>query len=144
MHTNSQQVNDILSTQVKEIKSWWASERFSHVQRPYSALAVAKLSGTFNLERQYPSHIQAKKLWTLFSHHKKHGTCSCTFGAMDPVQVIQMAKYLDTVYVSGWQCSSTASSTNGKILFRVLFMYFLSFTRTRAGLRRLSDEHGTE
>lgn len=26
--------------------------------------------------------------------------------------VSQMAKYLDTVYVSGWQCSSTASSTN--------------------------------
>ena len=24
----------------------------------------------------------------------------------------QMAKYIDTVYVSGWQCSSTASSTN--------------------------------
>jgi isocitrate lyase len=26
--------------------------------------------------------------------------------------VTQMAKYLDTVYVSGWQCSSTASSTD--------------------------------
>lgn len=24
----------------------------------------------------------------------------------------QMAKFLDTVYVSGWQCSSTASSTD--------------------------------
>lgn len=32
--------------------------------------------------------------------------------SLDPVQVTQMAKYLDTVYVSGWQCSSTASSTN--------------------------------
>ena len=31
---------------------------------------------------------------------------------LDPVQVTQMARYLDTVYVSGWQCSSTASSTN--------------------------------
>jgi isocitrate lyase len=31
---------------------------------------------------------------------------------LDPVQVTQMAKYLDTVYVSGWQSSSTASSTN--------------------------------
>jgi len=26
--------------------------------------------------------------------------------------ITQMAKYLDTVYVSGWQCSSTASSTD--------------------------------
>jgi len=28
------------------------------------------------------------------------------------VQVTQMAKYLSTVYVSGWQCSSTASTSN--------------------------------
>lgn len=26
--------------------------------------------------------------------------------------VTQMAKYIDTVYVSGWQCSSTASSSD--------------------------------
>ena len=32
--------------------------------------------------------------------------------SLDPVQVNQMAKYLETVYVSGWQSSSTASSTN--------------------------------
>ena len=31
---------------------------------------------------------------------------------LDPVQVTQMAKYLETVYVSGWQSSSTASSTH--------------------------------
>lgn len=32
--------------------------------------------------------------------------------SLDPVQVTQMAKYLETVYVSGWQSSSTASTTN--------------------------------
>ena len=32
--------------------------------------------------------------------------------SLDPVQVTQMAKYLETVYVSGWQSSSTASSTH--------------------------------
>merc|ERR1712066_964858 len=30
----------------------------------------------------------------------------------DPVQVVQMAKYLTSVYVSGWQSSSTASTSN--------------------------------
>merc|ERR1711997_951772 len=40
------------------------------------------------------------------------GTCSHTFGALDTVQVVQMAKYLSTVYVSGWQSSSTASTSN--------------------------------
>merc|ERR1719384_1054992 len=43
---------------------------------------------------------------------KATGECEYTFGALDPVQVVQMAKYLDCVYVSGWQCSSTASTTN--------------------------------
>lgn len=32
------------------------------------------------------------------------------FGNM--LQVTQMAKYLTSVYVSGWQCSSTASTSN--------------------------------
>jgi len=37
---------------------------------------------------------------------------SYTYGCLDPVMVTQMAKFLDTVYVSGWQSSSTASSTD--------------------------------
>merc|ERR1712167_110430 len=44
--------------------------------------------------------------------HQANGTCSHTFGSLDPVQVTQMAKYLSTVYVSGWQSSSTASTSN--------------------------------
>merc|ERR1719226_484936 len=44
--------------------------------------------------------------------HQAKGTCSHTFGALDPVQVVQMAKYLTSVYVSGWQSSSTASTSN--------------------------------
>jgi len=54
----------------------------------------------------------AKKLWQTLEGHARKGTVSHTYGALDPVQVTQMAKYLETVYVSGWQSSSTASSTN--------------------------------
>ena len=61
---------------------------------------------------EYPSNIQAKKLWALLQKHKAAKTASFTYGALDPVQVVQMAKYLDTIYVSGWQCSSTASTSN--------------------------------
>jgi isocitrate lyase len=42
----------------------------------------------------------------------KKKTCSRTFGALDPIHVAQMAKYVDSIYVSGWQCSSTASTSN--------------------------------
>ncbi len=40
------------------------------------------------------------------------GDASFTYGCLEPTMLTQMAKYLDTVYVSGWQCSSTASSTD--------------------------------
>lgn len=42
----------------------------------------------------------------------QNGDASFTYGCLDPTMLTQMAKYLDTVYVSGWQCSSTASSTD--------------------------------
>merc|ERR1719157_135447 len=52
------------------------------------------------------------KLYALMRDHQANGTCSNTFGALDPVQVVQMAPHLTTVYVSGWQSSSTASTSN--------------------------------
>jgi len=42
----------------------------------------------------------------------QNGDASFTYGCLDPTMLTQMAKYLDTVYMSGWQCSSTASSTH--------------------------------
>lgn len=46
------------------------------------------------------------------SNRIQNNDVSFTYGCLDPVMVTQMAKYLDTVYVSGWQASSTASSTD--------------------------------
>lgn len=37
---------------------------------------------------------------------------SYTYGCLEPTAVTQMAKYLDTIYVSGWQSSSTASASD--------------------------------
>merc|ERR1719439_519037 len=86
------------------------SERFKHIKRPYKAEDVVKFQGTMPL-----SFVGAKiseKLYKMMRDHQAAGTCSHTFGALDPVQVVQMAKYLTTVYVSGWQSSSTASTSN--------------------------------
>ncbi|KAJ7459774.1 isocitrate lyase icl [Mycena latifolia] len=96
--------------EVAQVEQWWKSPRFARVKRPYTAAEVVAKRGTIPI--QYPSNIQAKKLWSTLSEHAKRGTPSHTYGALDPVQVTQMAKYLETVYVSGWQSSSTASSTN--------------------------------
>jgi isocitrate lyase len=58
------------------------------------------------------SNKQAQKLWSLVTALAAEGKCSHTFGALDPVQVTQMAPHVSTIYVSGWQCSSTASTSN--------------------------------
>ncbi|KAM6549072.1 hypothetical protein CsatB_020748 [Cannabis sativa] len=96
--------------EVAEVQAWWSSERFQLTRRPYSAKDVVALRG--NLKQSYGSNELAKKLWRTLKTHQANGTASRTFGALDPVQVTMMAKHLDTIYVSGWQCSSTHTSTN--------------------------------
>ncbi|KAK4255363.1 hypothetical protein QN277_008371 [Acacia crassicarpa] len=96
--------------EVAEVQAWWNSERFRQTRRPYSARDVVALRG--NLRQTYASDEMAKKLWGTLKTHQANGTASRTFGALDPVQVTQMASHLDTIYVSGWQCSSTAATSN--------------------------------
>lgn len=96
--------------EVAEVEKWWNSERFKMTKRPYSARDIVALRG--NLKQEYASNELAKKLWCTLKTHQANGTSSRTFGALDPVQVTMMAKHLDTIYVSGWQCSSTHTSTN--------------------------------
>merc|ERR1719188_1071414 len=78
--------------------------------RPYKVEDVVKLQGTMPLH--FAGAKMSQKLYKMMRDHQANGTCSHTFGALDPVQVVQMAKYLSTVYVSGWQSSSTASTSN--------------------------------
>ncbi|KAL0536611.1 hypothetical protein IC582_025565 [Cucumis melo] len=96
--------------EVAEVQAWWNSERFKLTRRPYTAKDVVSLRGS--LRQSYASNDLAKKLWRTLKTHQANGTASRTFGALDPVQVTMMAKHLDTIYVSGWQCSSTHTSTN--------------------------------
>ncbi|TIB00940.1 hypothetical protein E3P77_01118 [Wallemia ichthyophaga] len=96
--------------EVKELESFFSLPRFKNTVRPYAAAQVISKRGT--ITHHYPSDLLAKKLWTILEQKAKRGDTSHTYGALDPVQVTQMAKYLETVYVSGWQSSSTASSTN--------------------------------
>lgn len=95
---------------VEKVQNWWTSPRFARVTRPYTAEQVVSKRGT--VPQSYPSNLMAQKLWQVLSKHANDGTTSHTYGALDPVQITQMAKYLETIYVSGWQSSSTASSTN--------------------------------
>lgn len=96
--------------EVAAVKAWWTDSRWRFTKRPFTAEEIVQKRG--NLKIQYPSNDQSKKLWKLLEERFATKTVSATYGCLDPVMVSQMAKYLDTVYVSGWQSSSTASSTN--------------------------------
>jgi len=98
------------AARLDEMKVWMSSDRFKHTTRPYKVEDVVKLQGTWPLH--FTSAKVSDKLYTMMREHQAAGTCSHTFGALDTVQVVQMAKYLSTVYVSGWQSSSTASTSN--------------------------------
>jgi hypothetical protein len=96
--------------EVEAVKNWWKDDRWRQTTRPYTAEAIVSKRG--NLPIQYPSNAQSKKLWKILESRFANKEVSATYGCLDPVMVTQMAKYLDTVYVSGWQCSSTASSSH--------------------------------
>lgn len=105
----------------KGIENWWRDSRWSHTKRTYKAIDVAALRPSNEARPQHSHHLSPKasysnqsslKLYSLLTNLHDHGGYSHTFGALDPVQVIQMAPHLTSIYVSGWQCSSTASSTN--------------------------------
>ena len=92
------------------VERWWRSERWAHTTRPYGAKDVVALRGS--VSAGYPSTAAAQKLWTLLTSIAPRGGFSHTFGALDPVQVVSMAPYLTSIYVSGWQSSATASTNN--------------------------------
>ncbi|KAL6234818.1 isocitrate lyase [Aspergillus navahoensis] len=96
--------------EVAAVKNWWKDSRWRYTKRPFTAEQIVAKRG--NLKIEYPSNVQAKKLWGILERNFKNKEASFTYGCLDPTMVTQMAKYLDTVYVSGWQSSSTASSTD--------------------------------
>merc|ERR1719450_1748763 len=110
MNVTSASEDTDFAGRVKEMSAWMSSERFKYTKRPYTTEDVVKLQGTLPLH--FTGAKISDKLYKIMREHQANGTCSHTFGALDPVQVVQMAKYLTSVYVSGWQSSSTASTSN--------------------------------
>jgi len=99
-----------IESEAKEIERWWASPRFAQTERPYSAKDVVSLRGS--IKQTYGSEEMAAKMWETLVQCKETGGHSRTFGALDPVQVTTMAPHLSSIYVSGWQSSSTAATSN--------------------------------
>mgnify|MGYP001071926383 CR=1 FL=1 len=108
-----------LTKEIAQIEQWWRAPRWKGTKRTYNATDVASLrpsaaarpNGIMSPKCSF-SNASSQKLYSLLTSLHAVGGYSHTFGALDPVQVVQMAPHLSSIYISGWQCSSTASSTN--------------------------------
>ncbi|KAH9897317.1 isocitrate lyase [Xylariomycetidae sp. FL2044] len=89
--------------EVVSIEKQWSSARQSHLKRPYTARSIAALRNSIPAQSSSSSR-QGVKLWQQLNEHRKNNTTELTFGTTDPATVSQMAKYQQTVYVSGALC----------------------------------------
>ncbi|APA11550.1 isocitrate lyase [Sclerotinia sclerotiorum 1980 UF-70] len=105
-----EQEERIFLEEVAAVKKWWEDERWRYTKRPFTAEQIVAKRG--NLKIEYPSNALSKKLWGILEDRFKNKDASFTYGCLEPTMLTQMAKFLDTVYVSGWQSSSTASSSD--------------------------------
>ncbi|KAH8662611.1 isocitrate lyase [Xylariales sp. PMI_506] len=96
--------------QIKEVEAWWASPRYEGIKRPYSAADVVSKRGS--QLQNYPSSVAARKLFNLVKERGAQGEPIHTMGAIDPVQMTQQAPHQEVLYLSGWACSSTLTTTN--------------------------------
>jgi isocitrate lyase len=94
--------------EVKATEKWFSSPRFAEIRRPYTAASVVEKRGT--LPVIYPCDYQARKLWDLLGTYAADKKPLLTMGAIDPVQMTQMAPHQEVLYVSGWACSSVLAS----------------------------------
>ena len=101
----------LCAKRASQLRDWWQQPRWTHARRDWVADDIVRLRGS-QKTIEWASNRMAQKFWKQLDLAGAIGECKYTFGALDPIQVVQMAKYLDTVYVSGWQSSSTASSNN--------------------------------
>lgn len=99
-----------LTSQTGEIERFFASDRFRGIKRTWDAAKIAKLRGT--LVQSYPSDVQAKKLFDLFSQRFRERSPVHTIGSVDPVQMAESAANQEVTYISGWACSSMLTTTN--------------------------------
>ncbi|EEY14216.1 isocitrate lyase 1 [Verticillium nonalfalfae] len=102
--------DELFNQEVEQIKQWWSDSRWRHTKRTFTPEQIASKRG--NLKVEYPGNVQSKKLWNILENRFQNKDASYTYGCLEPTMVTQMAKYLDTVYVSGWQSSSTASASD--------------------------------
>ncbi|TFY71178.1 hypothetical protein EVG20_g1839 [Dentipellis fragilis] len=101
-------------SRVQDVEKFFNLPRFASLTRPYSAASVASKQGSLP-PLPLPSTLLADKLYAVFDRAAKEGKPVHTMGAIDPVQMTQMVRWLEVVYVSGWAASSVLTTANNEV-----------------------------
>lgn len=102
------------SERTSDVAAYFASPRFKNIRRPYDAAAVASKQGSLPV-LPTPTNLLADKLFGILSKAAAEGKPVHTMGAIDPIQMTQMAKNQEVVYISGWAASSVLTTGNNEV-----------------------------
>ena len=102
------------AARTNEMEDFFSHPRFKDIKRPYTAASVASKQGSLPVT-PLPSSLLADKLFALLTKSANEGKPIHTMGAIDPVQMTQMARNQEVVYVSGWAASSVLTTGNNEV-----------------------------
>ncbi|KAL4070543.1 isocitrate lyase and phosphorylmutase [Scleroderma citrinum] len=99
---------------VAHLTSYFSQPRFANIIRPYTPRDVALKQGSAPV-LPLPASLLSDKLFRIFENASAKGLPVHTMGAIDPVQMTQMAKHQQVVYISGWAASSLLTTGNNEV-----------------------------
>ncbi|KAJ3731894.1 isocitrate lyase [Lentinula guzmanii] len=101
-------------SRVSEMAAFFTLPRFNSTKRPYTAADIVSKQGSLPV-LPLPSTLLADKLYGILSKAAAASKPIHTMGAIDPVQMTQMARHQEVVYISGWACSSLLTTGNNDV-----------------------------
>lgn len=108
------QENALFEERTADMTAFFSLPRFESIKRPYSPSSVASKQGSLPV-LPLPSTLLADKLYAILSKAADAGKPVHTMGAVDPVQMTQMARHQEVVYVSGWAASSLLTTASNEV-----------------------------
>ncbi|KAF8599781.1 isocitrate lyase [Ceratobasidium sp. AG-I] len=106
--------NELHAARVQDLEKHFALPRFEGIKRPYTAESVVTKQGSMP-PLPLPSTLLSDKFHSLLKNASEEKRPLHTMGAIDPVQMTQMAKHQEVLYVSGWAASSVLTTGNNEV-----------------------------
>ena len=91
-----------IQAEAEQLEASWREDRWSGIERTYSAADVVRLRGSV-VPEQTIARLGAERLWALLHRDEP----ARALGALTGGQAVQMVKAgLDAIYLSGWQVAA--------------------------------------